>query len=32
VTWGVPPGVAPEAMNASLEAFARDVMPWFRER
>jgi alkanesulfonate monooxygenase SsuD/methylene tetrahydromethanopterin reductase-like flavin-dependent oxidoreductase (luciferase family) len=32
VTWGVPPGVAPEAMNASLETFARDVMPWFRER
>jgi alkanesulfonate monooxygenase SsuD/methylene tetrahydromethanopterin reductase-like flavin-dependent oxidoreductase (luciferase family) len=30
VTWGVPPGVAPEALNASLERFARDVMPAFR--
>jgi alkanesulfonate monooxygenase SsuD/methylene tetrahydromethanopterin reductase-like flavin-dependent oxidoreductase (luciferase family) len=27
VTWGAPPGVAPEAMDASLERFARDVMP-----
>jgi alkanesulfonate monooxygenase SsuD/methylene tetrahydromethanopterin reductase-like flavin-dependent oxidoreductase (luciferase family) len=30
VTWGVPPGVAPEAMNASLERFAREVMPALR--
>lgn len=27
VTWGVPPGVAPEAMNASLERFVSDVVP-----
>jgi alkanesulfonate monooxygenase SsuD/methylene tetrahydromethanopterin reductase-like flavin-dependent oxidoreductase (luciferase family) len=27
VTWAAPPGIAPEAMNASLERFARDVMP-----
>jgi alkanesulfonate monooxygenase SsuD/methylene tetrahydromethanopterin reductase-like flavin-dependent oxidoreductase (luciferase family) len=30
VTWGVPPGLAPEAMDASLERFARDVLPAFR--
>jgi alkanesulfonate monooxygenase SsuD/methylene tetrahydromethanopterin reductase-like flavin-dependent oxidoreductase (luciferase family) len=30
VTWGVPPGVAPEALNTSLERFAREVMPAFR--
>jgi alkanesulfonate monooxygenase SsuD/methylene tetrahydromethanopterin reductase-like flavin-dependent oxidoreductase (luciferase family) len=27
VTWAAPPGIAPEAMDASLERFARDVMP-----
>ena len=31
VTWGVPPGVAPEAMNASLERFASEVMPLLRK-
>lgn len=30
VTWGVAPGVAPEAMNQSLERFAREVMPLVR--
>ena len=30
VTWGVAPGVAPEAMNESLERFAREVMPLVR--
>ncbi len=30
VTWGVPPGVAPEALDGSLERFARDVMPALR--
>jgi alkanesulfonate monooxygenase SsuD/methylene tetrahydromethanopterin reductase-like flavin-dependent oxidoreductase (luciferase family) len=27
VTWAVPPGMHPEQMNASLERFARDVVP-----
>jgi alkanesulfonate monooxygenase SsuD/methylene tetrahydromethanopterin reductase-like flavin-dependent oxidoreductase (luciferase family) len=27
VTWAAPPGIAPEALDASLERFARDVMP-----
>jgi alkanesulfonate monooxygenase SsuD/methylene tetrahydromethanopterin reductase-like flavin-dependent oxidoreductase (luciferase family) len=27
VTWAAPPGVPPEALDASLERFARDVMP-----
>jgi alkanesulfonate monooxygenase SsuD/methylene tetrahydromethanopterin reductase-like flavin-dependent oxidoreductase (luciferase family) len=27
VTWAAPPGLAPEALDASLERFARDVMP-----
>ena len=27
VTWAVPPGLHPEQMNASLERFARDVVP-----
>ena len=30
VTWGVPPGLRPEQMNASLERFARDVAPRLR--
>jgi alkanesulfonate monooxygenase SsuD/methylene tetrahydromethanopterin reductase-like flavin-dependent oxidoreductase (luciferase family) len=30
VTWGAAPGVAPEAMNESLERFAREVMPRLR--
>jgi alkanesulfonate monooxygenase SsuD/methylene tetrahydromethanopterin reductase-like flavin-dependent oxidoreductase (luciferase family) len=30
VTWGAPPGLAPELMDASLERFARDVMPRLR--
>ncbi len=31
VTMGIVPGVAPEALNPSLERFAREVMPWFRD-
>ena len=27
VTWAVPPGLRPDEMNASLERFARDVVP-----
>ena len=27
VTWGVPPGIAPDAMTASLESFATSVVP-----
>ena len=27
VSWAVPPGLRPEQMNASLERFARDVVP-----
>jgi alkanesulfonate monooxygenase SsuD/methylene tetrahydromethanopterin reductase-like flavin-dependent oxidoreductase (luciferase family) len=30
VTWGGPPGLAPSVMNASLERFARDVVPRLR--
>jgi alkanesulfonate monooxygenase SsuD/methylene tetrahydromethanopterin reductase-like flavin-dependent oxidoreductase (luciferase family) len=30
VTWGAPPGVAPEALDASLERFAKQVMPRLR--
>jgi len=29
VTWAAPPGVSPSHTNASLEKFARDVMPLF---
>ncbi|MFO1062136.1 MAG: LLM class flavin-dependent oxidoreductase [Dongiaceae bacterium] len=32
VTWGVPPGLRPDDMNASLERFARDVAPRLRAR
>jgi alkanesulfonate monooxygenase SsuD/methylene tetrahydromethanopterin reductase-like flavin-dependent oxidoreductase (luciferase family) len=32
VTWGGPPGLAPSVMNASLERFARDVVPAVRRR
>jgi alkanesulfonate monooxygenase SsuD/methylene tetrahydromethanopterin reductase-like flavin-dependent oxidoreductase (luciferase family) len=32
VTWAAPPGLAPEALDASLEAFARDVMPRLKAR
>lgn len=32
VCWGAPPGVAPEAMNTSLERFALEVMPKLRAR
>ena len=32
VTWGSPPGLAPSRMNASLEKFAREVMPRLRAR
>jgi alkanesulfonate monooxygenase SsuD/methylene tetrahydromethanopterin reductase-like flavin-dependent oxidoreductase (luciferase family) len=32
VTWGAPPGVAPERMADSLERFARTVAPRLRER
>ncbi len=28
--WGVPPGLAPEEMNDSLERFAREVAPRVR--
>ncbi|MDH5288698.1 MAG: LLM class flavin-dependent oxidoreductase [Acidimicrobiia bacterium] len=30
VTWGAPPGMAPSVMNASLERFARSVVPRVR--
>jgi alkanesulfonate monooxygenase SsuD/methylene tetrahydromethanopterin reductase-like flavin-dependent oxidoreductase (luciferase family) len=30
VTWAVPPGLRPARMNASLERFARDVVPRLR--
>jgi alkanesulfonate monooxygenase SsuD/methylene tetrahydromethanopterin reductase-like flavin-dependent oxidoreductase (luciferase family) len=30
VTWGAPPGLAPSRTNASLEKFAREVMPRLR--
>jgi alkanesulfonate monooxygenase SsuD/methylene tetrahydromethanopterin reductase-like flavin-dependent oxidoreductase (luciferase family) len=30
VTWAAPPGVPPSRMNASLERFAREVMPRLR--
>jgi hypothetical protein len=30
VSWAVPPGLRPEAMNGSLERFARDVAPRLR--
>ena len=30
VTWGAPPGMAPSVMNASLERFARNVVPRVR--
>ena len=30
VTWGIPPGLAPEAMAASLERFATEVAPRLR--
>lgn len=30
VTWAAPPGIAPEALDASLESFARDVLPRLR--
>ncbi|MGE3779694.1 MAG: hypothetical protein AB7F89_21070, partial [Pirellulaceae bacterium] len=31
VTWGAPPGLHPERMNASLERLAREVLPRVRE-
>jgi alkanesulfonate monooxygenase SsuD/methylene tetrahydromethanopterin reductase-like flavin-dependent oxidoreductase (luciferase family) len=31
VTMGVVPGVAPEVLSQSLERFAHEVMPWFRD-
>jgi alkanesulfonate monooxygenase SsuD/methylene tetrahydromethanopterin reductase-like flavin-dependent oxidoreductase (luciferase family) len=31
VTMGIVPGVSPEALNPSLERFAHEVMPWFRD-
>ena len=31
IGFGVPPGVEPERMNASLERFAREVMPLLRD-
>jgi alkanesulfonate monooxygenase SsuD/methylene tetrahydromethanopterin reductase-like flavin-dependent oxidoreductase (luciferase family) len=31
IGFGVPPGMAPEAMNASIERFAREVMPLLRD-
>ncbi|MFP6746629.1 MAG: LLM class flavin-dependent oxidoreductase [Alphaproteobacteria bacterium] len=31
VTWAVPPGLRPEAVNASLELFATDVAPRLKE-
>jgi len=30
ITWGAPPGVAPERLNESFERFAAEVMPRFR--
>lgn len=30
-TWAAPPGILPEATNANLERFARDVIPRVRE-
>lgn len=30
VTWGGPPGLAPSVMNASIERFAKDVVPAVR--
>lgn len=32
VTWGGPPGLAPSVMNASLERFAREVVPQLRAK
>ena len=32
VTWGAPPGLAPDAMNGSLERLIRDVVPQVRAR
>lgn len=32
VTWAAPPGIAPEALDASLERFARDVMPRLKQK
>ncbi len=32
VTWGGPPGLAPSVMNASLERFAKEVIPQIRAR
>lgn len=32
VTWGAPPGLAPDRMDDSLERFARSVAPRLRER
>ena len=31
VTWGGPPGLAPSVMNASLERFAKEVVPQLRK-
>ena len=31
VTWAVPPGLRPEAVNASLELFATEVAPRLKE-
>ncbi|MBX9608479.1 MAG: hypothetical protein K2Y51_19835 [Gammaproteobacteria bacterium] len=31
VTWGAPPGLHPECMNASLERLAKEVLPRVRE-
>ena len=32
VSWAVPPGLRPAQMNASLERFARDVVPRLKQR
>lgn len=32
VTWGAPPGLAPETLNDSFERFARSVAPRLRQR
>ena len=32
VTWAVPPGLRPRQMNASLERFAREVVPRLKQR
>ena len=32
VTWAVPPGLRPEAMNGSLERFAREVAPRLKKQ